>query len=166
METQIIEKNEQIAETQEELAQMEEVRADSYEAMKVRIRFMYEHSDSSVLDSFLGARSMGEFLNRVEYFSQVVAYDREQLTEYETLLTGLEEKQAELAGQMDELLGLQQDQKEQQEKLTVLVADTREDLKAAGVETEDAQSALNDLDEKLKAQEDYQTVLEAQRAYE
>ena len=166
VEAQIIKKNAQIAETQDELMQMEETQKERYEAMKVRIRFMYEHSDSSILDSFMGAQSMSDFLNRVEYFSQVMAYDREQLSEYEALLTGLEEKQTELSGQKEELLSLQQDQQDQQEKLTALVADAREDLKAAGVETEDAQNALNDLDAKLKAQEDYQTVLEAQLAYE
>ena len=83
VETRITKKNAQIASTEEELAGMEEKRIERYEAMKVRIRFMYENSDSSMLDSFLGARSMSEFLNRVEYFSQVVAYDREQLTEYQ-----------------------------------------------------------------------------------
>lgn len=166
VEAQIIKKNAQIDETQDELMQMEETKKERYEAMKVRIRFMYEHSDSSILDSFMGAQSMSDFLNRVEYFSQVMAYDREQLSEYEALLTGLEEKQTELSGQKEELLSLQQDQQDQQEKLTALVADAREDLKAAGVETEDAQNALNDLDAKLKAQEDYQTVLEAQLAYE
>ena len=166
VEAQIIKKNAQIAETQDELMQMEETQKERYEAMKVRIRFMYEHSDSSILDSFMGAQSMSDFLNRVEYFSQVMAYDREQLSEYEALLTGLEEKQTELFGQKEELLSLQQDQQDQQEKLKALVADAREDLKAAGVETEDAQNALNDLDAKLKAQEDYQTVLEAQLAYE
>lgn len=166
IEAQITKKSEQIAETGDELAVMEEQRVECYEAMKVRIRFMYENSDSSLLDSFLGAHSMSEFLNRVEYFSQVVAYDREQLTQYQSLLTGLEEKKQQLEEQKEELVALQKEQQGQQEQLTVLVADTREQLKDAGAQTQEATDTLNDLNEKLKAQEDYQTILEAQLAYE
>ncbi|MDD7177443.1 MAG: cell wall hydrolase [Lachnospiraceae bacterium] len=166
VEGQITRKNDQIAKTRDELNEMEAVRAQRYDAMKARIRFMYEHSDSSMLDSFLGSRSMSEFLNRVEYFSQVVAYDREQLTEYRELLSGLEEKQQQLDGEKDELLALQKQQQEQMEQLTVLVADTREKLKHAGAQKAEAQDALYDLEAQLKEQEDYQNVLEAQLAYE
>ena len=81
IEGQIARKNDQIVKTSDELDELEDVRAQRYDAMKARIRFMYEHSDSSMLDSFLGSSSMSEFLNRVEYFSQVVAYDRAQLAE-------------------------------------------------------------------------------------
>ena len=166
VETRITKKNAQIASTEEELAGMEEKRIERYEAMKVRIRFMYENSDSSMLDSFLGARSMSEFLNRVEYFSQVVAYDREQLTEYQDLLTGLEEKKQLYEGQKEELVALQQEQQEQLDRLSGLVADTRQDLQVAGAATADAKDALNDVDGQLQAQLDYEAVLEAQKAAE
>ena len=166
VEAQISRKNDEIAQSQMQLDDLEKTREKRYEAMKVRIRFMYENSDSSMLDSFFGARSMSEFLNRVEYFSQVVTYDREQLEEYRSLLNGMEEKQLQLAGQKEELLLLQADQQEQLDQLSRLVADARADLEHAGVTTAEAQDAFRDLDEKLKAQEDYQKVLEAQLAYE
>ena len=110
IEARITKKNDQIASTEEELADMEKQRVERYEAMKVRIRFMYENSDSTMLDSFFRSSSMSEFLNRVEYFSQVVAYDREQLTEYQNLLAGLEEKKQLYEGQKEELVALQQEQ--------------------------------------------------------
>ena len=166
IEGQIARKNDQIVKTSDELDELEDVRAQRYDAMKARIRFMYEHSDSSMLDSFLGSSSMSEFLNRVEYFSQVVAYDRAQLAEYQELLSSLEEKQLQLDGDKDELLALQKQQQEQMKQLTVFVADTRKELKNAGEKKNEAQDALYDLEAQLKAQEDYQNVLEAQLAYE
>lgn len=166
VEVRITKKNEQVALTGKELADMEKLRIRRYEEMKVRIRFMYENSDSSMLALFLGAHSMSELLNRVEYFSQIVAYDRDQLTEYQNLLTGLEEKKQLYEGQKEELVALRQEQQEQMDQLTALVADAREDLKDATADTKDAQDALDGLDEKLKTQEDYQSVLEAQLAYE
>ncbi len=166
IEARITKKNDQIASTEEELADMEKQRVERYEAMKVRIRFMYENSDSTMLDSFFGSSSMSEFLNRVEYFSQVVAYDREQLTEYQNLLAGLEEKKQLYEGQKEELVALQQEQQEQLDRLSGLVADTREDLQIAGAAAEDAKDALNDVDGQLQEQLDYEAVLEAQKAAE
>lgn len=166
IEARIGKKNAQLADTKQALADMEEKRQEQYEAMKVRIRFMYEHSDSSMLESLLGARSMSEFLNRVEYFSQVVSYDREQLGVYQELLTGLEEKRTLFEAQKAELVALQAEQQEQFDKLSVLIADTREDLKAAGVAAADAADALDDVDEKLQEQLAYEEALEAQKAAE
>lgn len=165
-EAQIAKKNEEIETAQLEMEQMEQEREKSYEAMKVRIRFMYENSDSSMLESFLGARSMSELLNRVEYFAQVMSYDREQLEKYQQLLVGLEEKQTVLAEQKEELLALENEQKDQHKQLTALVADTREELEQAGLQTQEAKDALSDLNKKLDDQQSYQDVLEAQLAYE
>lgn len=166
VEARIAKKNDQIASTGDELAAMEEKRAQRYEAMKVRIRFMYENSDSTMLESFFGAHSMSDFLNRVEYFSQVVTYDRNQLTEYQELLTGLEEERELYEGQKEELTALQQEQQEQLDRLSVLVRDTRDDLKVAGAATENAKNALSDVDGQLQAQLAYEEMLEAQKAAE
>lgn len=166
IEARIKKKNAKIEATKQELASMEEKRQKQYESMKVRIRFMYEHSDSSMLESLLGASSMSDFLNRVEYFSQVVSYDREQLGVYQSLLTGLEEKKIVYEEQKEELVALQQEQQEQFDKLSVLIADTREDLKAAGAAAADANDALEAVDEKLQEQLAYEEALEAQKAAE
>lgn len=166
IETQIEKKDAQLAQTKQELADMEEKRQEQYEAMKVRIRFMYEHSDSSMLESLLGASSMSDFLNRVEYFSQVVSYDREQLFVYQELLAGLEEKQALYEEQREEMVALRAQQQEQYDKLSALIADTREDLEAAGVDVASASAALDDIDGKLQEQLAYEEALEAQKAAE
>ena len=166
LDTRITQKNDQIAATEQELDEMEQKRRERYEAMKVRIRFMYENSDSSLLNSLLGAGSMSEFLNRVEYFSQVVDYDRNQLEEYQQLLAGLNEKQANYEAQKEELLALQEQQNAEQEKLTTLVAEARTDLKAAGAAASDASDALGDLNEQLSAEQKNQDILTAQLEYE
>lgn len=61
-------------------AQKEET--DQYERMKKRIRYMYERGDGSLLEALLGATSMTDFLNRVNYYNAVYDYDREQLDLY------------------------------------------------------------------------------------
>lgn len=166
IDTRISEKNDQIDASTKELKELEQTRQERYEAMKVRIRFMYENSDMSLLDSLIGAGSMSEFLNRVEYFSQVVAYDREQLNSYQELLTSLNEKQEKLEAQKDELVALRQEQTDTQDELVTLIADAREDLTAAGVASNDAEDTLSDLKEQLKVEEQTTEILAAQLEYE
>ena len=40
---------------------------NQYEAMKVRIQFMYERGDAFYLEAFFGAESFGDILNRADY---------------------------------------------------------------------------------------------------
>ena len=162
----IVAKNAQISETETELAQMEELRQQRYDAMKIRIRFMYENSDRSILDTLFGAYSMSDFLNRVEYFSQVMDYDRAQLTEYQSLLDGLAEKQDTYQLQKEELVALQEEQQKEVDKLSEIVAQTRTQLDLAKEETAGAKQEVSELDSQLEAQLAYEAVLEAQKAAE
>ncbi|MBO5245870.1 MAG: cell wall hydrolase [Eubacterium sp.] len=162
----IVAKNAQISETETELAQMEELRQQRYDAMKIRIRFMYENSDRSLLDTLFGAYSMSDFLNRVEYFSQVMDYDRAQLTEYQSLLDGLAEKQDTYQLQKEELVALQEEQQKEVDKLSEIVAQTRTQLDLAKEETAGAKQEVSELDSQLEAQLAYEAVLEAQKAAE
>ena len=61
-------------------AQKEET--DQYERMKKRVRSIYEHGDNTMLETLLGASSMTDLLNRVNYYNAVYDYDKEQLEVY------------------------------------------------------------------------------------
>ena len=50
-------------------AQKEET--DQYERMKKRVRSIYEHGDNTMLETLLGASSMTDLLNRVNYYNAV-----------------------------------------------------------------------------------------------
>ncbi len=81
-----------------------------YEAMKVRIRFMYEKGEVSYLQMFFGAKSMGEIMNKASYVEELYEYDRRLLEEYEgivqqvaALQDSLEEEKSELDTSRSEL---------------------------------------------------------------
>ncbi len=84
LEEELAIKEDELAQTTEELTQAKEDEKRQYEAMKLRIRFMYEKGDSAMLTSILESRSIADLLNRVEYVNDVYEYDRNLLTEYET----------------------------------------------------------------------------------
>ncbi|MBD5474712.1 MAG: hypothetical protein HDR17_01820 [Lachnospiraceae bacterium] len=83
---------------------------EQYEAMKVRIRFMYEKGEVSYLQMFFGAKSMGEIMNKASYVEDLYEYDRRLLEEYEgivqqvaALQDNLEEEKSELETSRSEL---------------------------------------------------------------
>ena len=83
---------------------------EQYEAMKVRIRFMYEKGEVSYLQMFFGAKSMGEIMNKASYVEDLYEYDRRLLEESEGLVQqvaalqdNLEEEKSELETSRSEL---------------------------------------------------------------
>lgn len=109
LEEELAIKQDELAQTEEELEQAKKDEKNQYEAMKLRIRFMYEKGDTAMLTSILESRSIAELLNRVEYVNEVYDYDRNLLTEYKNTkeqvaalteqqkqeIAALEQKQAE-----------------------------------------------------------------------
>ncbi len=72
----ITDKEADIAQTQIEYGAALAEKNEQYEAMKVRIRFMYEKGEVSYLQMFFGAKSMGEIMNKASYVEELYEYDR------------------------------------------------------------------------------------------
>ena len=76
-------KQDELDETKANLKQAKKDEQDQYEAMKLRIRFMYEKGNTAMLTSILESKSIADLLNRVDYVNEVYDYDRNLLAEYE-----------------------------------------------------------------------------------
>lgn len=82
---------------------------ESYEAMKVRIQYMYENStQDSLWDAILNSDGITDLLNRVEYINQVHNTDRQMLEEYKALVAEIELLAAELEENMNNLVAMQE----------------------------------------------------------
>ena len=94
-----------IEQTEIELAQAEEEEQKQYEAMKLRIQYMYENStQESLIEAIVGAESLADLLKRVEYVAQVHKADRELTEQYKLAVQVVEAKKTALTEQMDTLL--------------------------------------------------------------
>ncbi len=96
-------KEKEIDQANEDLEVAKQEEQTQYDRMKKRIRYMYERGDGSILEALLGATSMSDFLNRVNYCNEVYDYDREQLELYKetkqqvtNLKNQLEDEQSEM----------------------------------------------------------------------
>ena len=70
-----------LEQTKEELAIAKGEEDAQYESMMLRIKYMYESGNSSLLELLLSSSCLPEFINRAEYISQVTEYDRDMLEE-------------------------------------------------------------------------------------
>ncbi len=121
----IADKEEDIAETTILYEEAKATEEAQNEAMKLRIKFMYEQGDTSYLQLFLSSNSFADMLNKAEYVEKLYEYDRRLLEEYQAakeetlaLKEQLEEEKAELEAQQHEL-------EEEQAELETLMADKK-----------------------------------------
>ncbi|MBQ3105053.1 MAG: C40 family peptidase [Lachnospiraceae bacterium] len=114
-------------EIEEARIQYEEAQAEEtaqYEAMKTRIRFMYERGDRSYLELLLQSEGLADMINKADYVEKLYAFDRELLLKFQAAREAvalakqaLEEEQAMLEEQQHQL-------KEEEEALEA-VLDTK-----------------------------------------
>ena len=124
LEERIKDKNEEIEQTQAELANAREVEAAQYAAMKKRVKFMYEKRDYMLLEILFGSESMADFLNRHEYIQRISEYDRKKLDEFKATRAQIEETEAHLQQEKEELDDLKASVEEEQSRYSELVNQT------------------------------------------
>lgn len=104
-----------------DLEAAKETEASQYEAMKVRIQYMYEVGDSSIWTAIIGASSITDLLNRVEYVSEVYDYDRKLLISYQETVQQVADLTEQLNIEMAEMEELQLNYEEQQTELESVI---------------------------------------------
>ncbi len=82
LEGQLIVKGQELVQAQQDLEVAEDKKQEQYEAMKLRIKYMYEEGDTSMFERIASSGTMADALNEVEYVEKVHSYDRKQLQEY------------------------------------------------------------------------------------
>ena len=152
--SQIAEKEEDIVRTQEELEEAQATQEAQYEAMKKRIRFMYEKGETYYLALLFEAQSYSDMLNRAEYIEQLSAYDRRKLDEYvaNTNYVALVEKTLE--EEKETLETAKEEVKEEQASVQDLLAEKNNQINQVSAE-------IGDKDQKIAA---YKASIEQENA--
>lgn len=122
LQSSLEEKNIEISDTKSALEQAKEDEREQYESMKRRIQFIYENSRSSVMERILSAKSFADFLNIVEYASQISQYDRAMLDKYQETQKTVKRTGESLEAGKAELEEMQAKVKEEQQALQALLA--------------------------------------------
>lgn len=98
--------------------------AKQYEAMKLRIQYMYENGTSdSVWMALLESEGITDFLNKMEYITTIHNADRELTEQYKETVALVEEQERQLLLKMDELLVKQETFLGQQQEIESMIAE-------------------------------------------
>ena len=119
--TKIEEKETEISAKEEELIQAKVDENDQYESMKKRIKYMYENGNTQFVEILCESKSIGEFLNNAEYITTISEYDRTMLVEFQAVVKNVEEQEAALQAEYDELETMQNDLITKQDSVTELM---------------------------------------------
>ena len=123
IEEEIEEKEEQIEITTQEYEQAKATEEAQYEAMKLRIRFMYEKGDATYLQLILESHSIGEMMNKADYISQLYEYDRKMLQAYQEAREATLAIKEQLEDERSELEAQQHELEEEKESLEIMLAE-------------------------------------------
>lgn len=166
LQTTIDQKTLDIEVTTQELNEALEIEENQYEAMKVRIRFMYEQGDTFYLEALLGADSFGDILNRADYFEDVASYDRKKLEEYMLNRQLIELCKQELELEKELLEEAKLAQEAEQENLEELIESKEQQITAYEADITNKEEAIKQYEDDIAIQTEIITQLEAAVAEE
>ncbi len=135
-EMEIVIVNADLLGTKDALAEAERDEAKQYEAMKSRIKYMYETGDATLLEMLFSAENMADFLNKADFIQNISDYDRDMLLELRKTQQTIADQKDTLESQQNAIQKLQSDLEKRQDELTRKAEATSTDLAAYNAQLE------------------------------
>lgn len=158
----IVHKEADIETAKQELEAAKAVEADQYEAMKLRIKYMYERGQTNYLDMLLQSKDLVQLMNRAEYVQQIAEYDRKKLYEYEDTRREVASHEQQLNQEHEELLSLQEQTEAKQQSVETLLVQKNQELKNFESQIHVAEGQISAYEKDIQAQENKVKQLEAE----
>lgn len=124
-----------------------------YEAMKVRIQFMYEQGETTYLQILLNAGSFASMLNAAEYIEELTQYDRDKLEEYKEVRDSIQLLQEQQIEEKAELDALKVQVEAEKSRVSGLVSQTRNNISNYSGQISEAEEAALQYEADMKAKE-------------
>ena len=158
LEDKLIDTGQQISQAKDDLAAAEDKRQSQYDAMKLRIKYIYESGgDVTALEKILTSGDITSMLTQAEYSQKVHEYDREQLQAYAETVQEIEDPQDTLETKMANLQDLESEYQTQQEELNTTIASKQDEIS-------DLDGMLQEAARKVVEEQERQAREEAQAA--
>lgn len=152
LESQLSKKRQEIADTESALNKAKEQEKKQYRNMKKRIQFMYENGQTSYVEMLLSADSFTDFLNAVEYITQISQYDRKMLKEYQNMQVTIADTQKTLETDYALLQSLQAKVQEEKQAVAALESAKKGELNDVADDLTDAQTVAKAYEAEIQAQ--------------
>ena len=126
LEEEIEAKKAQIEQAKIDLEEAQKVERKQYEAMKIRVKAMYESGETSVLDIIFSSSSMQDMLNKADYVEKMHEYDKKVFVNYQIARQNVEDLKETLEIEESELEAVQEGLEEERAS----VEEARSELEA------------------------------------
>lgn len=153
-------KEQEITEKEAELETALATQQAQYEAMKSRIKFMYEKGDSLAMEVFFDSESFGEMLNKADYIEMLSGYDRKKLdeyVEYANYVALCKESLEEEKSVLDEAKAAQE---EEEASLNELIATKEQEIYQVSSDIQNKEAAIKEYEADIAAQNETISALE------
>lgn len=131
IENDISAKQTEIDNLQTELDKMNAEKDKQYEAMKLRIKYMYEHGSVNALELLFSAESFSDLLTNTEYVLQISSYDRKMLTEFDELIKTQKQTENQLFADMNTLNELKTQAEIEANNIKTLITQKQSEINAS-----------------------------------
>ena len=152
LESRLSKQRQEIADTESALNKAKEQEKKQYRNMKKRIQFMYENGQTSYVEMLLSADSFTDFLNAVEYITQISQYDRKMLKEYQNMQVTIADTQKTLETDYASLQSLQAKVQEEKQAVAALESAKKGELNDVADDLTDAQTVAKAYEAEIQAQ--------------
>ncbi len=133
--------------------------------MKLRIKTMYESGASyGYLNFLFNSDNFADFLNKSDYIEQINQYDQKMLRKYEESRKDVEQKEAQLTQELEDLHTLQEEVNAEKSKVAELVRKTSQNVASYSDQIADAEETIDALESMIDEQE--QDIAALQKQYE
>lgn len=163
---QIENKEAEIKTAEQELEEAIATQNAQYEAMKIRIKFMYERGDSTYLDLMLSSSSFADMMNKAEYIEKISAYDKKMLDEYVEYSEYVALCKQALEDEKAVLDETKKSQEEEKAALDELIADKEAEIYKMSADINNQAAAIKEYEAQIAAENEAIKALEAAVAEE
>lgn len=158
LERSIADKEQEIADTQAALEEARATEEEQYINMVLRVRKMYEQSDSDYLNAFIGAMadagSFSDMLNAADSIERIASYDKTMLDAFKENRRLIEEQEALLQQEKAELDALKVDAETEKNKVSGLIGQTSNSITKYADEISEAEQQARDYEAEIKKKEE------------
>lgn len=137
-----------------------------YDAMKKRIKYMYETGNTSLLQIIFSSESMGDFLNKAEFVKNITEYDRNMLDELQQVHDLVAKKDADLKAEQASLAEMKTNLDQQEQELNDKISSTSGELQASSEALAKAKEAQAAAAAALKKKQEEEAAAEKQKQEE
>lgn len=156
----ITEKESEIEQTTEELNAAVTKQEEQYEAMKARIKFMYESGDSLYMDLLFSADSFVDMINKADYIEALSAYDRNQLDEYINTSEMIALCKAELEAEKEVLDEAKLAVEDEEAAVSTLISEKESQLLSVSADISTKEAAIKEYEAQIAAENEEIKALE------